>query len=147
MIAIAKLFLGCNDKTKEKLRVYYNSNCVQLVKPNRRYNMQKGDNWCAMFTSVIAHMAGVKWFPYEVSINEQVKLARLLGRFKPKEYEGLKEGDLIVYDWDGKGYPDHVGIVDHIADNIGVVEGNKRDEVGYRVVSKTSKSIYGYIVL
>lgn len=147
MIDFAKLFLGCNNETKEKLRVYYNSNCTQLVKPDRRYNMREGDNWCAMFTSVIAHMVSVKWFPYEVSVNEQVKLARLLGRFKPAEYEGLKVGDLIIYDWDGKGYPDHVGIVDHVADNIRVIEGNKQDEVGYRVVSKTSKSIYGYIIL
>ncbi|CAL9955603.1 endolysin [Vibrio phage K58 g2] len=147
MIDMAKLFLGCNSKTKEKLRVYYNVNCVQLVKPNRRYNMQKGDNWCAMFTSVIAHMVGVKWFPYEVSVNEQVKLSRLLGRFKGSGYEGFKVGDLIVYDWDGKGFPDHIGIVDYIDEQIGVIEGNKRGEVGYRLVGKDSKTIYGFIVL
>lgn len=147
MINIAKLFLSCNDATKEGLRLYYNANCTKLVKPSRRYLIQRGDNWCAMFTAVVAHIAGVKWFPYEVSVNEQVELSRLLGRFKPIGYEGLQVGDLIVYDWDGKGFPDHVGIVAHVDDKITVIEGNKGGDVGYRVVNKDSKSIYGFISL
>ena len=147
MINIAKLFLSCNDSTKEGLRLYYNSNCSQLVKPSRRYTMKSGDNWCAMFTSVVAHLAGVKWFPYEVSVNEQVNLSRTLGRFKPASFEGLKEGDLIIYDWDGKGFPDHIGIIAIIGYEMTVIEGNKGGEVGYRVVNKGSKSIYGYISL
>ena len=147
MINIAKLFLSCNDSTKEGLRLYYNANCSQLVKPSRRYTMQSGDNWCAMFTAVVAHIAGVKWFPYEVSVSEQVNLSRSLGRFKTGSFEGLKEGDLIVYDWDGKGFPDHIGIVYHVDDEITVIEGNKAGEVGYRVVNRDSKSIYGFISL
>jgi len=60
-------------------------------------------------------------------------------------------GDYIFYDWDDKGmgdcagWPEHVGIVESIHDNIiRVVEGNKEDAVGYRQIAVNGKYIRGY---
>lgn len=69
-------YIGINAERKRGLMNYYNENCAHFVKPSRRYYIKDGDNWCAMFTSVIANMYGLSpdQFPYEVSVGEQVKI-------------------------------------------------------------------------
>ncbi|MGT0185544.1 hypothetical protein, partial [Salmonella enterica] len=61
-------YIGINAERKRGLMNYYNENCARFVKPSRRYHIKDGDNWCAMFTSVIANMYGLSpdQFPYEV---------------------------------------------------------------------------------
>lgn len=133
----------------QELMEYYNVNCFPLVKPSRRYRIQKGDNWCAMFTSVIAHKMGlgVESFPYEVGVMEQVKIAKERGIFTT-DWREISKGDLIIYDWKRNGWADHVGFVDKIdRDLITTIEGNYHSTVRSRTLSTNSKAIMGFIKL
>jgi len=142
-------YLNADAETKAELIKYYNENCVKYVKKSRKYNMKETDNWCAMFTSVIAHKCGYEQsaFPYEVSVLEQVELAKLKGAYSRGVSLCYKD-DLIIYNWQGVGVPDHVGIVlDRSGDTIRVIEGNYRNTVGIRVVKLDSLDIQGFILI
>ena len=146
---LAEKYLGVNYDGKIKIMDYYNENCYPLVKRSRRYKIKPNDNWCACFTSVMAHKAGLSadQFPYEVSVGEQVKIARERGTFT-RNAEQAKEGDLIIFNWNGDAWPDHVGIVKTI--NKGIVtsiEGNHNKTVGYRNLALNSPFIVGFIKL
>lgn len=147
MRKIAEKYLGANRQVKYSLMDYYNLNCYQYVSPNRRYRIQRNDEWCAMFTSVIAHKAGIssEQFPYEVSVFYQYKWARDKGLFYTTPTM-VTPNDLIIYDWRANGTFDHVGIViERKGGYIKVIEGNRGDTVAYRTISENSKSIKGYI--
>lgn len=147
LIEVANIWKGLDTDDKKTLRDYYNDNCFQLVKDSRKYKIQSNDNWCAMFTSVVAHKVGLSWFPYEVSVMEQVYLAKELNRFVT-DIRKVNVGDLIVFDWDGKGWADHVGFVERIEKGVIItIEGNYLGNVGNRVVNISSKSIMGFILL
>lgn len=147
MYKIAEKYLNSDKKTKHWLMDYYNVNCYNYIPPNRRYKIKYNDNWCAMFTSVIAHMAGIPKdnFPYEVS----VRLQRLWAKERGLYYTNLdmvEPNDLIIYDWNDNGTYDHVGIVIWCkGGNIRVIEGNKHDRVDYRTIKADSKNIDGFI--
>lgn len=54
-------------------------------------------------------------------------------------------GELIFFDWDGDGIPDHVGIVESCdGSTVYTVEGNTSDSCMRRAYGVNSKSIYGY---
>ena len=147
MIITAQKYLGANLTVKKQIIDYYNQNCIQYVKPSRRYKAKYSDNWCATFTSVIAKMNGLSSsdFPYECGVQEQVKIAIEKGIFY-KDTDLIKRNDLIIYDWDSNGWADHVGfIVSNVDGVLNIIEGNIRDTVGYRKVSLKSKSILGFI--
>ena len=147
MIITAQKYLGANLTVKKQIIDYYNQNCIQYVKPSRRYKVKYIDNWCATFTSVVAKMNGLSSsdFPYECGVQEQVKIAIEKGIFY-KDTDLIKRNDLIIYDWDSNGWADHVGfIVSNVNGVLNVIEGNIRDTVGYRKVSLKSKSILGFI--
>lgn len=147
VIEIADSFVGANSETKKKIIDYYNFYCVELVKPSRRYKMKYSDEWCAAFTSVVAHMANLENFPFEVSVREQVKIAKEWGTY----YKGAlkcKKGDLIIFDWLGNGGYDHVGFASRVTEtHITTIEGNKSDSVGYRTTRRHSRVIRGVIEL
>lgn len=147
MIKLAADYLGINNHSK--LVDYYNKNCVEFVKPSRRYYMKVSDDWCAMFTSVIAHKRGLKsgQFPFEVSVYEQWKIASEWGT-AVNAFANVSEWDLIVYDWLGNGTFDHVGIVEK-ADNetITAIEGNYGGTVARRTIKRSSKALKGFISL
>lgn len=141
----AREFLGIGFEGKIELMDYYNRNCVNLVKPERRYKMKSTDQWCAMFVSVIAHKLGIENFPYEVSVFQQTKLAIEKGDFY-NDYSMVSIGDLVVYDWNYDGTLDHVGIVDSVQSGvILVVEGNYQNTVGIRQIDADSRLIHGFI--
>lgn len=147
MNKLAKLFFKADVQQIVNLIRYYNVNCVDFVKKERRYCMEYGDNWCAMFVSVLADIKGfkVKRFPYEVSVFEMVKIASEQGDWK-LGVNGIRVGDLIVYDWSQNGVPNHVGIVDAIeGGTLVAIEGNKGNTVGYRSIDVNSRVIMGYI--
>lgn len=148
MINIAKQYLHIGLVGKLELIKYYNLNCLKLVKPSRRYEMGLGDNWCALFTSVVAHKAGLspQKFPYEVSVREQVVIAKDYGMFFNVGLASV--GDLIVYDWRVNGNFNHVGIITEIKiDKLTVLEGNYKGTVDFRTISTDSKYIGGIIKL
>jgi hypothetical protein len=93
--------------------------------------------WCAYFTSWVAAQAGVPvgdrgqgygWVP-DVS-----RWARETGRWVPADAGRPAVGDLVVFDRDGDGVHDHIGVVTGIRPDGGVetVEGNSDDRVSAR---------------
>ena len=72
---LASKYIGIGGSGKLGLMNFYNENCARFVKPSRRYHIKDGDNWCAMFTSVIAYMYGrtKEDFPFEVSVGSKLK--------------------------------------------------------------------------
>lgn len=144
-----KKYLGVDYNGHKGLVNYYNWHCSPLVKPNRRYKMKLADNWCAMFISVLAHEAGLTKdeFPYEVSVFYMCEIARERGQYSDG-VKGVRVGDLVVYDWSGRGTYDHVGVVLSVGSgSLEVLEGNYSGTVGVRTVKRTSKAIRGFIAL
>lgn len=117
------------------------------------YNVKYTDAWCATFVSALAIMQGIQdIFPIECSCARMVKKAQAMGIWVENDAFVPQIGDIIMYDWqdngkgDNKGNPDHVGIVVNVAGtSITVVEGNKAERVGKRVLSVNGKYIRGYI--
>lgn len=147
MYKTAQQYLGIGKEAKYRLMDYYNRHCYPYVASNRKYRIQYSDNWCAMFTTVIANKCGLtaEQFPYEVSVHYQVQWAKKNNRFYT-DHSKIAANDLIIYDWQGDGVLDHVGIIGRVADGkVYVIEGNIKDTVGYRALPLTSKSIKGYI--
>jgi len=117
------------------------------------YKVKYTDAWCATFVSALAIMQGIQdIFPLECSCARMVKKAQAMGIWVENDAFVPQIGDIIMYDWqdngkgDNKGNPDHVGIVVNVAGtSITVVEGNKAERVGKRVLSVNGKYIRGYI--
>lgn len=140
--------LNANLNDKYRIIDYYNKHCVQFVKESRKYYVQYNDNWCATFTSVIAHKCGITRlaFPFECGVQEQVKIAKDRNTWFT-DVSKAKQGDLIIYDWQQNNqWADHVGFVIEVSDGtIKAIEGNIRNTVGYRTLPINSKSIMGFI--
>lgn len=145
LIEMATVHKGLNRPELRDLINYYNTICYPQVK--RKYKMQMGDNWCAMFTTVIANMCdlGASDFPYEVSCYYQMKIAKERGWFTTDISE-VESGDLILYSWRLTGVPNHVGFVDSVSNGyITTIEGNFTGTVGNRKVKIGNPQILGFI--
>lgn len=141
--------LDLDAKGKKDLVKYYNENCLELVPSRKRYEMTFNDPWCSMFTSVVAHKSRLykNEFPYGVSVHEQVKQAKKWGIYS-EGLEGLKSGDLLVFDWVDDGSYDHIGIVNKAGNQIiSTIEGNYSNTVKIRYMPYTARFIRGYISL
>ena len=80
-----------------------------------------------------------------------VELFRALGEWQESDSRTPSPGDVIFYDWDDSGagdctgWPDHVGIVEGVdGGKITVIEGNKNNAVGRRVLAVDGRYIRGY---
>lgn len=111
---LAKLYLG---QTGEKFWKY--------VFPNYKYVNGSSTPYCACFASYLAKKAGISvpGFPggYCPSIkNAWKKSGKMIT--DPKK---LKQGDFIVFDWQGDGIVDHIGYVTgNNGSYISTIEGN-----------------------
>jgi len=96
---------------------------------NRPYNIN--DEWCASFASYAWDKAGydVEWtnknhVPSIWNDANQMGLARTAG-------ESAQPGDMIIFDWEQDGTPDHVGIVEKVdGGQVTTIEGNTNDGSG-----------------
>ena len=125
-----------------------------------RYKMTTKDAWCATAVSYAFIVNGLAGKPgsgalcqfVECSCPKMIELGKKQGIFIEKDSYIPSTGDVIFYDWqdsglgDNKGTPDHVGLVIYVKSNmIYVVEGNKNDTVGRRIVKLDGKTIRGFI--
>ena len=56
-----------------------------------------------------------------------------------------KAGDVIFFDWNRNGVPDHTGLVASVSgDTVKTIEGNYSDAVGYRTFSVGYRYVQGY---
>lgn len=142
----AKAWIGLNEKdgSHQQIIDVYNGH-----KPLARgYTVKYTDNWCATFVSACAIKTNlINIIPLECSCGEMIELAKQMNIWNENDDITPKAGDIIMYDWDNQdGWPEHVGIVESVTNNqITVIEGNKNNAVGRRVISLGNASIRGYI--
>lgn len=106
------------------------------------YRLSYADPWCAGFASMVLAKCGAVNAPYSASVAAMKEKAR-----KNKQIvKTPKVNDLILYNWNGDGIPDHVGIISNINSGIlTVVEGNMSRAVGVRYIMLGSKYIDCFI--
>ena len=125
----------------------------------RGYKVTYKDHWCATFVSAVAIKLGyTDIIPTECSCSKMIELLKKLGSWVEDDSRKPNPGDIIFYDWedDGKGdntgAPNHVGIVEKVANGvIIVIEGNydgtdadRIDGVERRDIAVNGKYIRGY---
>lgn len=125
----------------------------------RGYKVKYTDAWCATFVSSVAIKLGyTDIIPTECSCSKMIELLKKLGTWIENENRTPNPGDIIFYDWqdkgtgDNAGSPDHVGIVEKVANGkITVIEGNydgvnadSIDGVERREISVNARYIRGY---
>ncbi len=104
------------------------------------------DEWCAMFISWLANQVGI----LNTLIPKQAYVPTMAQWFKSKELfrtRGLfpQKGDIIFFDYNSNGIPDHVGIVEKCeCDIISVIEGNKSKQVKRCTYDVNNSEIYGF---
>ncbi len=153
VVKYAKAWLGYSEKSGKHKQIIDVYNSVRPLP--RGYKMKYNDHWCAAYVSAVAIKAGTTPIMHrECSCNEMLKLYKGSKDWVENDAYVPAHGDIIFYDWgDGKNYrgdnrgsSEHVGIVTSVsADNIStVIEGNKRDTVGYRTIKVNGRYIRGY---
>ena len=143
-VELAKSYVGINAPEKIQLMNYYNEHCYPFVPANRKYKIQINDDWCAMFVSVIAHKAGIRdgTFPFEVSTIQMMERFRRAGQAVRGGMVQAVKGDIVFFDWNGNGVPQHVGFIASIkGGKVLTIEGNKAGTVGYRELPVNSPLI------
>lgn len=114
--------------------------------------------WCACTWSALAVKLGyTAIMPIEISCYYLIERAKKMGIWVENDAYVPSPGDAILYDWaDGANYgstdntaaPDHVGTVVSVnkaAGTFTVVEGNKSNAVGTRVMAVNGRYIRGFI--
>lgn len=150
LILQARSWIGCkeSDGSHKKIIDVYN-----MHKPLARgYAVKYTDSWCATFVSACAIKTGMTdIIPTECGCGQMIALFKNLGEWDENDARIPKPGDVIFYDWDDSGqgdntgWPDHVGIVENVSGSrITVIEGNKNDAVGRRVLQVNGRYIRGY---
>lgn len=117
------------------------------------YEVKMEDNWCAAFASAMAISSDLTdIIPTECGCERQVGLWQAIGRWEEDDTYLPLPGDYIYYAWDDSwqfgdctGWSDHVGIVVGTAGPfIKVIEGNKDDQVAYRIIFRYHPEIRGF---
>lgn len=108
----------------------------------------KNHAWCAIAVASCLYQVGVKKRSMSAVCKVQMKWYKDKKRYHARGSYVPKVGDIVFYDFKGKGYATHVGMVTSVnykkKGYIYVIEGNKSNKVGYRHISYTSKSILGF---
>lgn len=150
MVAQMESWVGCNeaDGSHKKIIDLYNSQ----KKLPAGYKVKYTDAWCATTLGAAAVACGYdEVFPQECSCNRLIELFKKADRWMENDAYVPKPGDYIFYDWDDDGKGDctggseHVGLVIRVENGkITIIEGNKKDAVGYRTIEVNGRYIRGY---
>lgn len=147
IVDVAVSYMGINRPGIDRVISYYNEHVYPLVDPARKYRIQSGDKWCMAFCSVVAHRTGVKRFPWEVSTYYALQLLEAWGSAFTRSRDA-RRGDLIFFDWNGSGTPNHVGFVVKVDDEgIVTIEGNRGGTVGARSIALNNSAILAFAAL
>lgn len=153
LIKTAKSFLGAKQGSAKHKELI---NKFNQVKPDG-WAMTYSAAWCAAAASAFAIKTfGVskakKYFPLSANCGTIITKAKKMGIWVESDSHIPKGGDWILYDWDdnGKGDnvggPDHVGTVDKVSNSkIYVIEGNKSNAVGERILAVNGRYIRGFV--
>lgn len=143
VVSIAVDWLGCKESngSHKKIIDLYNSNLAPGCGKMNYYAP-----WCATYVSAV----GIKAKATDIIVRHSY-CPTMLSTYKKKDQYSSKKsrtpkpGDIIFYDWNRNGSPDHVGmIVSCSGSTVKAIEGNKNDAVGYRTFSKGYTYIQAY---
>lgn len=153
LIKTAKSFLGAKQGSAKHKELI---NKFNQVKPDG-WAMTYSAAWCAAAASAFAIKTfGVskakKYFPLSANCGTIITKAKKMGIWVESDSHVPKRGDWILYDWsdsgggDNVGGPDHVGTVDKVSNSkIYVIEGNKNNAVGERIIAVNGRYIRGFV--
>lgn len=152
ILAIAQGWIGRRESIgthKEIIDVYNSHHPLP-----RGYKVKYTDSWCATFISALFIKAGAKdLIATECSCEKMIAGMKALGIYIEDENRVPSKGDIVFYDWqdngkgNNKGFADHVGIVERVSDNTFIViEGNKNNAVGRRILKVNQKYLRGFAV-
>ena len=117
ILNVARQYIGCNenDGTHKQIIDIYNS----YTPLPRGYKVKYTDNWCAVYVSACAIMAGLaNIIPIECSCGNMISLAKQMGIWNEDGNITPNVRDIILYDWDKKdGWPEHVSLVEAVSGN------------------------------
>ena len=113
----------------------------------RWYGFDHRIEWCAVFVSWAANQAGVlnDKIPKFAGVYTGIEWFKARGQWQERGYSP-RPGDIIFFDWEVDGKPNHVGIVEKAENGyIYTIEGNSTDD-GCRAkkYSINSSVIYGF---
>lgn len=110
------------------------------------YTMTVKDPWCAAFLSAIAKLLGYAKFPFECSCSRMLKKAQEAGLATWNRGYEPKVGDLLIYDLDGNGKADHIGVVVWVqGGKCWIVEGNYSNAVKVRCIAIDEPIVFAWI--
>lgn len=113
----------------------------------RWYGFNSHVHWCACFTSYIAAECGcIKSgvCPKSAVVSGWIDFYKKQHRWVGRNYIP-HSGDFIIFDWEGDGEPDHIGIVESCdGKTVYTIEGNSRDVCKRKSYARGSGLIYGY---
>lgn len=153
LIKTAKSFLGAKQGSAKHKELI---NKFNQVKPDG-WAMTYSAAWCAAAASAFAIKTfGVskakKYFPLSANCGTIITKAKKMGIWVESDSHIPKGGDWILYDWsdsgggDNVGGPDHVGTVYKVSNSkIYVIEGNKSNAVGKRILAVNGRYIRGFV--
>ena len=103
--------------------------------------------WCAIFVSWCADQCGfleTGVLPRMEGVIPYVEWFQQCGQWQNRSYEPMA-GDIIFFDWESDGLPDHVGIVDRCEGGmVYTIEGNAGDRCAQCRYYLGSAEIFGY---
>ncbi|WP_454196156.1 CHAP domain-containing protein [Nocardia sp. Marseille-Q1738] len=109
------------------------------------YNIN--DAWCAAFSTWVWDQAGynVDWSNknYVPAIWSDAKHLGLAANIS-----NAQKGDMIIFDWEGDGTPDHVGIVESVdprTGRINTIEGNSSDRLQTQSYAMNAGALVGVV--
>lgn len=93
------------------------------------YRMTYEDAWCDAFVTAVADEAGVSQLTgRECGVERHIKVCRGLGIWRGRVRP--VPGDLVMFDWDGGGFADHIGFVAVVSgERFQTIEGNSNGRV------------------
>lgn len=113
----------------------------------RWYGFNYHVHWCACFTSFIAAECGCIQSgicPRSALVDDWISFYKKQHRWAGRNYKP-HSGDFILFDWEGDGAPDHIGIVESCdGKTVYTIEGNSRDICRRKSYPVGSGLIYGY---
>ena len=151
LVTEAKLWLGTQEGSAQHEQIIRIYNTHEPLAQG--YEVKPEDNWCAAFASAMAISCNMTDIvPTECGCERQVGLWQAIGRWEEDDTYRPLPGDYIYYAWDDNwkfgdctGWSDHVGFVVGTAGPfIKVIEGNKDDQVAYRIIFRYHPEIRGY---
>ena len=143
-VAQAASWEGCNesDGSHKQIIATYNSK-------TSKGKIGYGTAWCAAFVSAVAIKTdNTSVIPVDCYCPGMLNKFKSWGDRKSRSYSA-KGGDVIFFDWNYNGVPDHVGMVysrNGSTGKVTTIEGNYDDSVKYRTFNKGWSMVLAYAV-